>query len=83
MCLAIPGKVLTIEGEGEFTRTGKVDFAGVRRPVNLAYVPEVKIGDYVLVHVGFAISIIDEEAATRVFEALEELGAITEVGESV
>jgi hydrogenase expression/formation protein HypC len=79
MCLAVPGKILTIDGEGAFMRTGKVDFAGVRRQVNLAYVPGVKIGDYVLVHVGFAISIIDEQEAQRVFDDLDELASSSHV----
>ena len=78
MCLAVPGKVLTTDGDGKFMRTGKVDFAGVRRQVNLAYVPDVKIDDYVLVHVGFAISIIDAHEANRVFDDLEQLGALTQ-----
>ena len=59
MCLAVPGKVVEITGDGEL-RMGKVDFAGVLRQACLAYVPEVQLGDYVLVHVGFAISRIDE-----------------------
>ena len=62
MCLAVPGKVVEITGEGEL-RMGKVDFSGVQRQACLAYVPEVQLGDYVLVHVGFAISRIDEQAA--------------------
>ena len=66
MCLAIPGKVLEIEGDDLAFRSATVDFCGVRKMVNLAFTPEVKPGDYVLVHVGFAISRIDqEEAAAR------------------
>jgi hydrogenase expression/formation protein HypC len=70
MCLAVPGKVIEIEGEGEL-RMGRVDFSGVQRQACLAYVPEVTIGDYVLVHVGFAISRIDERAARETLDTLK------------
>jgi hydrogenase expression/formation protein HypC len=76
MCLAVPGKVVEINGEGEL-RMGKVDFAGVQRQACLAYVPEVQLGDYVLVHVGFAISRIDEQAALETLEALRQIGEMT------
>ena len=56
-------------------RTGRVDFGGIVKVVNLAFVPEAAVGDYVLVHVGFAISLIDETQAGRVFEYLREMGA--------
>jgi len=79
MCLAVPGKVVEITGEGEL-RMGKVDFAGVQRQACLAYVPEVKLGDYVLVHVGFAISVIDEQAAQETLQALAEISALEEAG---
>lgn len=73
MCLGIPGEVVAIyDGEGIF-RTGEVAFAGVKKQVNLAYVPEVKVGDYVIVHVGFAISRIDENEVEKTFEHLSEL----------
>jgi len=72
MCLAIPGKILEVEGEG-FTRTGKVSFGGIVKDVNLAYTPEAKVGDYVIVHVGFAINTVDEGEAARVFEMLQEM----------
>ena len=82
MCLAVPGKVVEIQGEGEL-RMGKVDFAGVQRQACLAYVPEVQVGDYVLVHVGFAISRIDEQAAQETLEALAEIAALEDArGES-
>ena len=77
MCLAVPGKVVEITGEGEL-RMGKVDFSGVQRQACLAYVPEVALGDYVLVHVGFAISRIDEQAAQETLAALAEIGALEE-----
>jgi hydrogenase expression/formation protein HypC len=72
MCLAVPGKIISVEGE-DLARQARVDFGGVLKEVNLAYVPEAKIGDYVLVHVGFAISIVDEEEAAKVFGYLREM----------
>jgi hydrogenase expression/formation protein HypC len=79
MCLAVPGRVVEIMDGGDIAfRLGKVDFGGIRKEVNLAYTPEAEVGKYVLVHVGFAISVIDEEEAHRVFKYLEELGAIGE-----
>ena len=79
MCLAVPGRVVEIIDGGDVAfRMGKVDFGGIRKEVNLAYVPEAEIGKYVLVHVGFAISVIDEDEAKRVFQYLEELGALKE-----
>jgi hydrogenase expression/formation protein HypC len=79
MCLAVPGKVVEITGEGEL-RMGKVDFSGVQRQACLAYVPEVELGDYVLVHVGFAISRIEEEHAMETLAALAEMGELAELG---
>ena len=79
MCLAIPGQVVAIVGEGEF-RVGDVDFGGVSRQTNLVFVPEAAVGDYVLVHVGFAIARIDEEAARESLEALEALEALATGG---
>ena len=73
MCLAVPGKILNIEGDDPLMISGKVDFAGVVKQVNLAYVPEAKTGDYVLVHAGFAISVIDDEQAGLVFECLSKM----------
>ena len=64
MCLAVPGRVVEIMDEGDIAfRRGRVDFGGIRKEINLAYVPEAEVGKYVLVHVGFAISVIDEEEA--------------------
>jgi hydrogenase expression/formation protein HypC len=82
MCLAVPGKILNIEGGDPIFRCGKVNFGGVVKQINLAYVPEAKIGDYVLVHVGFAISIIDEAEAQQVFEYLRQMGELAELEES-
>ena len=79
MCLAVPGKVIEIMDGGDIAfRVGKVDFGGIRKEINLAYVPEAEVGKYVLVHVGFAISVIDEDEAKRVFQILEEMGAVKE-----
>ncbi|HBA83868.1 MAG TPA: hydrogenase assembly protein HupF [Verrucomicrobia bacterium] len=75
MCLAIPGKIESMTGDEPLIRTGKVVFGGIARDVSLAYVPEAKVGDYVIVHVGFAISIVDEQEAMQIFKDLEELSA--------
>ena len=72
MCLAIPGKVVSVEGD-DIMRTARVDFGGVVKEINLAYTPDAKPGDYLLVHVGFAISKIDEVEARKVFEDLEQI----------
>ena len=76
MCLAVPGKIVSIEGDDPVFRSGRVDFAGVIKQVNLAYVPEAGVGDYVLVHVGFAINTIDEREANEVFEYLRQMGEL-------
>ncbi len=82
MCLAIPGKIVSfINVEGLDLRRGKVDFGGIRKEVCLEYTPEARLGDYVLVHVGFALSVIDEQEARHVFEALRELGQLQELEE--
>jgi hydrogenase expression/formation protein HypC len=83
MCLAIPGRVESISGDDPITRMGRINFGGVIKEASLAYVPEVKIGDYVIVHVGFALSKVDEAEAHKVFEYLkemEELGELQEGG---
>jgi hydrogenase expression/formation protein HypC len=72
--------VLNIEGEDPAFRFASVDFCGVRKTINLAFTPEVQPGDFVLVHVGFAISRIDEEEAHRTYEYLRQIGALTEEG---
>ena len=73
MCLAIPGKILSISGDEPLSRKGRVDFGGIAKEVSLAYMPDVKVGDYVVVHVGFAISKIDEKEALQVFKCLREI----------
>ncbi len=70
MCLAIPGKITSISGDDPLMRTGKVDFGGILKEVSLAYVPEATVGDYVIVHVGFALSRVDEAEAQQVFAYL-------------
>ena len=80
MCLAIPGRIVDIEGEDPAFRSAGVDFCGIRRNVSLAFTPEVKLGDYVLVHVGFAITRVDEDEAARTFSYLKEIGALEEEG---
>ena len=80
MCLSIPGKLIEITAELDETfRTGKVSFDGVVKEVSLTLVPEAKIGDYVLVHVGAAIGIIDEEEAKKTFELLQQLNELEEL----
>jgi hydrogenase expression/formation protein HypC len=73
MCLAVPGQILSIEGHDELTRQGRVAFGGIVKSINLAYAPEAIVGDYVLVHAGFAIAIIDEEEARKTLEYLRDL----------
>jgi len=72
MCLGVPGKVMAVDGEGPL-RTGRVSFSGLEREIGLAFVPEAKPGDYVIVHVGYAISVLDEEAAERTLKLLDEI----------
>ena len=81
MCLAVPGRIISIEGDDPLLRSGKVDFAGAVKVVNLAYVPDARVGDFVLVHVGFAISTIDEAEAREVFEYLQKMGELAELEE--
>ncbi len=78
MCLAVPGRILSLSGEDPLTRMGRTDFGGLLKEINLAYVPEARVGDYVLVHVGFAITIIDEAEARRVFETLRLLDDLSD-----
>ncbi|RPI23865.1 MAG: HypC/HybG/HupF family hydrogenase formation chaperone [Acidobacteria bacterium] len=72
MCLAVPGLIESIYGDG-FERAGKVNFGGIVREVNLVCVPEAQVGDYVVVHVGVAISKVDKEEAEQVFEYLRQM----------
>lgn len=79
MCLAIPGKILSLTGDEPMSRAGRVSFGGIVKEVSLAYVPEAKVGDYVIVHVGFAISIMDEQEAHQVFEYLRRMDELSEL----
>ena len=81
MCLAVPGKIVSIAGDNPLERTGKIDFGGVLKQANLAFVPEANVGDYVIVHVGFALSRLDEEEAQKVFQYLEKMDELGELKE--
>lgn len=82
MCLAIPGKITGIESALDDTfRLGKVSFGGVTKEVNLVMVPEAQVGDYVMVHVGVAISIVDEAEAQLTFNYLKQVGELDELNE--
>jgi hydrogenase expression/formation protein HypC len=78
MCLAVPGRILGISGEEPLLRSARVDYGGIVREVSLAYAPEAKVDDYVLVHAGFALTVIAAAEAERVFRHLEEIGAIAQ-----
>jgi hydrogenase expression/formation protein HypC len=78
VCLAIPGKIVELY-EVSAIRMAKVDFSGITREACLEYLPEARVGDYVLVHVGFAISKVDEEEAARTYQFLEELNQLDEI----
>jgi hydrogenase expression/formation protein HypC len=79
MCLGIPGRLECITIEDPLERAGKVSFGGIQKEVNLAFVPEANVGDYVIVHVGFAISRVDEKEAMQVFEYLREMDELQEL----
>ncbi|MGB7841642.1 MAG: HypC/HybG/HupF family hydrogenase formation chaperone [Salinimicrobium sp.] len=80
MCLAIPGKLIEITSELDETfRIGKVSFGGVKKEVSLTLVPQAKVNDYVMVHVGAAISVVDETEAKKTFEVLKQLGELNDL----
>jgi len=79
MCLGVPGQVIEIRPDASGMTMGRVRFGGIVKEACLAYVPEAKVGDYVLVHVGFALSTVDEEEARRTFALLEEMGETREL----
>ena len=80
MCLSIPGKLIEITGQLDETfRTGKVSFDGVIKEISLTLVPEAKVNDYVMVHVGAAISVVDEIEAKKTFDILKQLGELNEL----
>ncbi len=79
MCLAIPGRIVEIVEDAEpALRRGKVDFAGVKKEISFAFIPDAAIGDYVLVHAGFALNTVDEDEARKIFEHLEAMAALEE-----
>lgn len=80
MCLAIPGKITQILNHHDpLLKQAKVNFGGVTKDVSLAYVPEAEEGQYVIVHVGFAISVVQEEEALKVFDYLQKIGELEEL----
>jgi len=80
MCLAVPGQITAINETGDpNTRTAKVNFSGIVKDISLAYCPEAVIGDFVLVHVGFALQIVDADEAAQVFEYLRQMGELEEL----
>ncbi len=78
MCLAVPGKILSISGS-DTTRMGQISFGGIGKEACLAFVPEAKVGDYVLVHAGFAISVVDEAEAAQTLEYFRQIGELGEL----
>lgn len=86
MCLAIPGKIESISGQDDLERVGRVNFGGVTKEVSLACVPAARLGDYVIVHVGVALSVVDQEEAEAVLQyvrRIDELGAGAAGSESI
>ncbi|MBT3271470.1 MAG: HypC/HybG/HupF family hydrogenase formation chaperone [Gemmatimonadales bacterium] len=81
MCLGVPGRIETIQGDG-LLRVGKVTFGGAVKEAHLGYVPEAIVGDYVIVHAGFAISTVDEDEAARIFDYLRQIGELAELEEA-
>jgi hydrogenase expression/formation protein HypC len=79
MCLGVPGKILSLEPNQIGMTMGKVSFGGVTKEVCLAYVPEAQVGDYVIVHAGFALNKLDEQEANEVFELLRQMGELNEL----
>ena len=79
MCLAVPGRILEVE-ERDGTKVARVEFGGITRPVQLDFVPEAQVGDYVVTHVGFAISRLDAEEADRTLQMLEAMGLLESEG---
>jgi len=79
MCLGVPGKIVEINENPLGMTMGKVNFSGITKEVCLAYVPEAQLGEYVVVHVGFAISVIDEQEAMEVFDYLKQMDELAEL----
>lgn len=79
MCLGIPGRIEEFINLAPLERTARVSFGGICKDINIAYVPEAVVGDYVIVHVGFAISRVNEREAQRIFQYLEQIGDLQEL----
>jgi hydrogenase expression/formation protein HypC len=82
MCLAVPGKIISINGRDPLERTGRIDFGGIIKEASLACVPESVVGDYVIVHVGFALSRVDEAEAEKIFEYVRQMESLAELKET-
>lgn len=82
MCLAVPGKIVSVVENESGSRLGKVNFGGIAKEVSLDFVPEAGVGDYVIVHVGFALSKVDEKEAQEVFSYLKQMGELAELEEA-
>jgi hydrogenase expression/formation protein HypC len=78
VCLAVPGKVIEIDDKKDMLRMAKVDFAGVVKEICLDWVPEVKLNDFVIVHAGFALNIVDEKEAKETLRLFHEMGTLTD-----
>ncbi len=79
MCLGVPGKIISINEDDSIMKMGKVSFGGIVKEVCLAYVPDAQVGEYVIVHAGFALNKLNEEEATEVFELLRQMGEVAEL----
>jgi len=82
MCLAIPGKIESITGDDPLSRMGRINFGGILKEASLAYVPEANVGNYVIVHAGFALSRVDEDEAQKVFEYLKQMEELDDLKEA-
>ena len=82
MCLAVPGKIISVSGRDPLERAGRIDFGGIIKEASLAYVPESVVGDYVIVHVGFALSRVDEAEAEKIFEYVRQMESLAELKET-
>jgi hydrogenase expression/formation protein HypC len=81
MCLAVPGKILSIDSQDPVVRNGRVEFGGIVKEVSLACVPEAKVGDYVIVHAGFALNVLDEEQAQITLDYIRQIGELGDAAE--
>ena len=82
MCLAIPGKIESITGDDPLSRMGRINFGGILKEASLAYLPEASVGNYVIVHAGFALSRVDEDEAQKVFEYLKQMEELDDLKEA-